>query len=120
MSPADGGTLLVELLYQRETRLDEAVLLAEVNEALPQTVLAGDGRQPTLLIHEGHGTADDDAPVPVMTVLMPADGNDHLADPARIDLSQTWEFPQAQGVLDRCRAALTVRACFKSELSGPS
>jgi Domain of unknown function (DUF4261) len=112
MSPADGGLLLVELLYEQETRLDEGDLLAEVNKVLPHTVLAGDGRQPTLLVHEGHGTADDDAPTPVMTVLMPADGNDHLADPARIDLSQTWEFPQAQVIRDRCRAALTISEMF--------
>jgi hypothetical protein len=112
MAPADGGLLLVELLYEQETRLDEGDLLAEVNKVLPHTVLAGDGRQPTLLVHEGHGTADDDAPTPVMTVLMPADPNDHLVDPARIDLSQTWEFPQAQGILDRCHTALTVSEMF--------
>jgi hypothetical protein len=111
MPRADGGTLLVELLYERGAGLDEDVLLAEVNKALPRTVLAGDDRQPTLLVHEGHGTVDsDDAAVPVMSVLMPGREGDLLTD--RVDLSQTWEFPRAQGVLDRCRSALTVGEMF--------
>src|SRR5215831_2919502 len=111
MPRADGGTLLVELLYERGIGLDEDLLLAEVNKALPSTVLAGDDRQPTLLVHEGHGTVDsDDAAVPVMSVLMPGHEDDLLTD--RVDLSQTWEFPRAQGVLDRCRSALTVGEMF--------
>jgi hypothetical protein len=109
MAQADASTLLVELLYEQETGLDESRLLAEVNTVLPRTVLAGDDRQPTLLVHEGYGEVDPGgAAVPIMSVLMPADNGDHLSDPARIDLSQTWEFPQAQAVLDRCRAALTI------------
>src|SRR5215831_20775388 len=113
MARADGGTLLVELLSEREAGLDEDLVLAEVNKALPRTVLAGDDRQPTLLVHEGHGTVDaDDTPVPVMSVIMPAGSDSQLTDPARIDLSQTWEFPQAQDVLGRCRAALTVGEMF--------
>jgi hypothetical protein len=113
MTQADSGSLLVELLYEQEARLDDGLLLAEVNKVLPRTVLAGDDRQPTLLVHEGHGAVDsDDTPVPVMSVLMAAGNDGHLADRARIDLSQTWEFPQAQGVLDRCRAVLTVGEMF--------
>jgi hypothetical protein len=113
MAQADGSTLLVELLYEQETGLDESRLLAEVNTVLPRTVLAGDDRQPTLLVHEGYGEVDPGgAAVPIMSVLMPADNGDHLSDPARIDLSQTWEFPQAQAVLDRCRAALTIGEMF--------
>jgi hypothetical protein len=113
MAQADGSTLLVELLYEQEAGLDEGQLLAEVNKALPRTVLAGDDRPPTLLVHEGYGEVDTgDAPVPVMSVIMATDNNDHLSDPARIDLSQTWEFPQAQGVLDQCRAAMTIGEMF--------
>src|SRR4029077_13032678 len=71
-------------------------------------------RQPTLLVHEGYGDVYplDGPVVPVMSVLMTADRDDQLKDPARIDLSQTWEFPQAQEVLDRCRSALTVGEMF--------
>jgi Domain of unknown function (DUF4261) len=113
MAPADSGALLVELLYERETRLDEGRLLAEVNKVLPQTVLTGDGRQPMLLVHEGDSDADTvEAGVPVMSVIMPVDDDDYLTDPARIDLGQTWEFPQAQTMLDRCRAALTIGEMF--------
>jgi hypothetical protein len=89
MTHADGGTLLVELLYERETGLDEGQLLAEVNNVLPTTVLAGDDGQPMLLA-----------------------GYDHLSDAARIDLSQTWQFPQARGVLNQCKAVLTIREVF--------
>jgi hypothetical protein len=97
----DTGSLLAELLYEQQ---------AEVNQALPGTVLAGDDRQPALLVHEGHGHVDpiDGPAVPVMSVLKTADDDDQLKDPDRIDLSQTWEFPQAQAVLGRCRSALTV------------
>jgi hypothetical protein len=103
MAQADGGALLVELLYERKTGLDEDRVLAEVNKVLPHTVLAGDDRQPILLVHEGHGTVNgDEAAVPVMSVLMPGHEDDLLTDPGRIDLSQTWEFPRAQKVLDRC------------------
>jgi Domain of unknown function (DUF4261) len=113
MTQADGSTLLVELLYRQDAGLDEGRLLAEVNKVLPRTVLAGDGRPPTLLVHEGYSTGGTgDAPVPVMTVLMAPGNGDHRADPGRIDLSQTWEFPQAQTVLDQCRASLTVGEMF--------
>ena len=112
MAQADSGALLVELLYQQQPRLDERRLLAEVNKALPGTVLTGGDRQPTLLAHEGHGATDiGDAGVPVMSVIMPV-GPDQLADPGRIDLSQTWDFPQARAVLGRCRAALTIGEMF--------
>jgi Domain of unknown function (DUF4261) len=113
MAPADNGAVLVELLYEQETRLDEGRLLAEVNKVLPQTVLTGDDRQPTLLVHEGDGDVDTvEAGVPVMSVIMPVDNDDYLTDPARIDLSQTWAFPQAQTALDRCRAALAIGEMF--------
>jgi len=32
----------------------------------------------------------------------------HPSDPARIDLSQTWGFPQARRILDRCQAVMTI------------
>jgi hypothetical protein len=110
----DAGSLLVELLYEHKAGLDEAGLLAEVNRTLPDTVLAGDDRQPTLLVHEDYGDVDivDGTAVPIMSVLMTADHDDQLKDPDRIDLSQTWEFPRAQAVLDRCRSALTVGEMF--------
>jgi len=110
----DAGSLLVELLYEHEAGLDEAGLLAEVNRTLPDTVLAGENRQPTLLVHEDYGNVDpgDGPVVPIMSVLMTADRDDQLNDPDRIDLSQTWEFPDAQTVLDRCRSALTVGEMF--------
>jgi Domain of unknown function (DUF4261) len=110
----DASSLLVELLYERQAGLDEAGLLAEVNKALPDTVLAGDDRQPTLLVHEGHGDVDiaDGPTVPIMSVLMTADDDQQLKNPDRIDLSQTWEFPQARAVLDRCRSALTIGEMF--------
>src|SRR5215470_3395763 len=110
----DVGSLLVELLYEHQACLNEGGLLAEVNKTLPDTVLAGDDRQPTLLVHEGHGDVDliDGPTVPVMSVLMTEADDDQLKDPERIDLSQTWEFPQAQAVLDRCRSALTVGEMF--------
>jgi len=112
MAQADSGALLVELLYGQQPRLDERRLLAEVNKALPGTVLTGDEPQPTLLAHEGHGATDiGDAGVPVMSVIMPV-GPGQLADPGRIDLSQTWDFPQARAVLGRCRAALTIGEMF--------
>jgi hypothetical protein len=112
--PPGAGSLLVQLLYEHQAGLDEAGLLAEVNKSLPGTVLAGDDRQPTLLVHEGHGDVDliDGPTVPVMSVLMTADDDDQLTDPDRIELSQTWEFPQAQAVLGRCQSALTVGEMF--------
>jgi hypothetical protein len=118
----DSSTLLVKLLYEQEPCLDEGTVLAEVNKVLPSTVLAGDDLLPTLLVHQGHATGD--VPVPVMSVLMPTGDGGRLADPGRIDpshwmdashrvdLSQTWEFPQARAVLDQCRAALTVGEMF--------
>lgn len=113
MTQADGGTLLVELLYERDASVDDRRLLAEVNKVLPQTVLSGTGRPPTLLVHEGHGTAGTgDRPESVMSVLMPVAGNGQPPDPRRIDLSQTWNFPQAQRVLRQCRAALTIGEAF--------
>jgi hypothetical protein len=109
MTQTDGGTLLVELLYERDASVDDRRLLAEVSKVLPRTVLSRDDRPPTMLVHEGSGTAVTGAlPEPVMSVLMPADGNGHLAEPGWFDLSQTWEFPRAQRALDRCRAALIV------------
>ena len=113
MPPPDASSLLVELLYEHKAGLDQAGLLAEVNKTLPDTVLAGDDRQPTLLVHEGYGDVDpvDGPAVPVMSVLTTADG-EQLKDPDRIDLSQTWEFPQAPAVLDRCRAALAIGEMF--------
>ena len=114
MPQPDASSLLVELLYEHPASLDEAGLLAEVNKTLPDTVLAGDDRQPTLLVHEDYGDVDDiDGPtVPVMSVLMTADDDVRLKDPDRIDLGQTWEFPQAPVVLDRCRSALTIGEMF--------
>jgi hypothetical protein len=102
----DGGSLLVEPLYEHQAGTDEAGLLAEVNKALPDTVLAGGDRQPTLLVHEDYGEVypRDGPAVPIMSVLMTADRDDQK-DPARIGLSQTWEFPEAQAVLERCRSA---------------
>jgi hypothetical protein len=86
MTHVDGDTLLVELLYeQEEARLDEGQLLAGVNKVLSRTVRAGDDGQPMLLASYGHPS-----------------------DPARIDLSQTWGFPQARRVLDRCQAVMTI------------
>jgi len=110
----DASSLLVELLYEHKAGLDQPGLLAEVNKTLPDTVLAGDDRQPTLLVHEDYGDTDpvDGPVVPVMSVLMTVDGGDQLKDPDRFDLSQTWEFPQAQEVLNRCRAALTIGEMF--------
>jgi hypothetical protein len=112
--PPEAGSLLVELLYEHQAGLDQAGLLAEVNKALPDTVLAGDDRQPTLLVHEGHGDVDtaDGPTVPIMSVLMTADDDQQLKNPDRIDLSQTWEFPQARAALDRCRSALTIGEMF--------
>ena len=114
MPQPDASSLLAELLYEHQAGLDQAGLQAEVNKTLPGTVLAGDDRQPTLLVHERYGDTDllDGSAVPVMSVLMTADGCDRLKDPDRIDLSQTWEFPQAQAVLDRCRASVTVGEMF--------
>jgi len=114
MPQPDASSLLVELLYEHKAGLDEADLLAEVNKTLPDTVLAGDDRQPTLLVHEDYGDVYpvDGPVVPIMSVLMTADRDDQLKDPARIDLSQTWEFPEAQAVLARCRSALTVGEMF--------
>ena len=114
MPQPDASSLLVELLYEHKIDLDEAGLLAEVNKTLPDSVLAGDDRQPALLVHEDYGDVYpvDGPVVPVMSVLMSADRDDQLKDPARIDLSQTWEFPEAQAVLDRCRSALTVGEMF--------
>jgi hypothetical protein len=89
MTHVDSDTLLVELLYEQEPALDEGQLLAEVNKVLPRTVLAGDGGQQTLLV-----------------------SCSHLSDPARIDLSQTWAFPQARRVLDQCQAVLTIGERF--------
>jgi Domain of unknown function (DUF4261) len=113
MTQADGGALLVDLLYERDASVDDRRLLAEVNKVLPQTVLSGNGRPPTLLVHEGHGaTGAGGSPEPVMSVLMPAAGGGQLGARGRIDLSQTWEFPQAQRALQRCRAALTIGEVF--------
>ena len=114
MPQPDAGSLLVELLYEHQACLNEGGLLAEVNKTLPDTVLVGDDRQPTLLVHEGHGDVDliDGPTVPVMSVLMTEDDDDQLKDPDRIDLSQTWEFPPAQAVLGRCQSALTVGEMF--------
>ena len=79
MPPPDNSSLLVELLYKRETRLDEGRLVAEVNKILPHTVLTGDDRQPTLLVHEGYGDVyPSRAGVPVMSVLMTVDHDDQL------------------------------------------
>ncbi|HEV8276001.1 MAG TPA: hypothetical protein VGQ26_09925 [Streptosporangiaceae bacterium] len=89
MTHVDSDTLLVELLYEQEPALDEGQLLAEVNKVLPRTVLAGDDGQQTLLVSYSH-----------------------LSDPARIDLSQTWAFPQARRVLDQCQAVLTIGERF--------
>jgi hypothetical protein len=89
MTRVDGDTLLVELLYEQEAGIDEGQLLAEVNKVLPRTVLAGADGQPTLLVSYSH-----------------------LSAPARIDLSQTWGFPQARRVLDQCRAGLTIGERF--------
>jgi Domain of unknown function (DUF4261) len=89
MTHVDGDALLVEMLYEQEAGLDAGQLLDEVNKVLPRTVLAGDDGQPTLLVSYGH-----------------------LSDPARIDLSQTWGFPQARRVLDRCEAVLTIGEMF--------
>jgi hypothetical protein len=89
MTRVDGDTLLVELLYEQEAGLDEGQLLAEMNRVLPRTVLAGADGQPTLLVSYSH-----------------------LSAPARIDLSQTWGFPQARRVLDQCRAVLTIGERF--------
>jgi Domain of unknown function (DUF4261) len=85
MTHIDGDTLLVELLYEQEARLDEGQLLAGVSKVLSRTVRAGDDGQPMLLASYGHPS-----------------------DPARIDLSQTWGFPQARRVLDRCQAVMTI------------
>jgi hypothetical protein len=113
MRQAEGGTLLVELLYEEDVSVDEGRLLAEVNKDLPGTVLTGVDRPPTLLVHEGHGMAGTaDAAVPVMSVLMKMAGDGQPTSPDRIDLSQTWEFPQAQKVLDQCRVALTIGEMF--------
>jgi hypothetical protein len=110
----DASSLLVELLYEHQAGLDETGLVAKVDKTLPDTVLAGDDRQPTLLVHEDYGDAHpvDGPVVPIMSVLMTADRDDRLKNPARIDLSQTWEFPQAQAVLDLCRSARTVGEMF--------
>src|SRR2546421_1917373 len=54
MAHVDGDTLLVELLYEQEARLDEGQLLAGVNKALSRTVRAGDDGQPMLLASYGH------------------------------------------------------------------
>jgi hypothetical protein len=89
MTHVDSDTLLVELLYEQEPALDEGQLLAQVNKVLPRTVLAGDDGQQTLLVSYSH-----------------------LSDPARIDLSQTWAFPQARRVLDQCQAVLTIGERF--------
>lgn len=89
MTHVDGDTLLVELLYEQEARLDEGQLLAGVNKVLSRTVRApGDGQSMLLASY------------------------DHPSDPARIDLSQTWGFPQARRVLDRCQAVLTIGERF--------
>jgi hypothetical protein len=85
MTRVDGDTLLVELLYEQEARLDEGQLMAGVNKVLSRTVRAGDDGQPMLLASYGHPS-----------------------DPARIDLSQTWGFPQARSVLDRCQTVMTI------------
>jgi hypothetical protein len=89
MTHVDGDTLLVELLYEQEARLDEGQLLAGVNKVLSRTVRAGYDGQPMLLASYGHPS-----------------------DPARIDLSQTWGFPEARRVLDRCQAVLTIGERF--------
>jgi hypothetical protein len=89
MTHVDGDTLLVELLYEQEAGLDEGPLLTEVNKILPRTVLAGADGQPALLVSYSH-----------------------LSVPARIDLSQTWGFPQARRVLDQCQAVLTIGERF--------
>jgi hypothetical protein len=88
MTHVDGDTLLVELLYE-EAGLDEGPLLTEVNKILPRTVLAGADGQSALLVSYSH-----------------------LSVPARIDLSQTWGFPQARRVLDQCQAVLTIGERF--------
>jgi hypothetical protein len=49
MTHIDGDTLLVELLYEQEARLDEGQLLAGVSKVLSRTVRAGDDGQPMLL-----------------------------------------------------------------------
>ena len=105
MPPPDASSLLVELLYEHQVGLDEAGLLAEVNKTLPDTVLAGDDRQPTLLVHEDYGDVYpfDGPAVPVMSVLMTADRDDQLKDQARIDLSRRGSSAGAE-VLDRCRS----------------
>ena len=71
MTQADGGTLLVELLYEQDATVDDRRLLAEVSKVLPRTVLSRDDRPPTMLVHEGCAAAGTGAlPVPVMSVLM--------------------------------------------------
>jgi hypothetical protein len=54
MTHVDGDTLLAELLYEQEARLDEGQLLAGVNKVLSRTVRAGDDAQPMLLASYGH------------------------------------------------------------------
>jgi hypothetical protein len=105
----DGGSLVVELLYEEDAGFDRDGLLAEVNEVLPQTVLAGDGVEPLLLAHHGYETTfAEGAPVPVMSAVL----RYHLRDRSGIDLSQTRVFPQARAVLDRCHAAISVAEMF--------
>ena len=101
--------LFVELLYDRPPALDAQALLAEVQRTLPGTTLMSPGPPSLTLAHEQFmGTYADGKRAPILTVVLTSDASPEPPQPRTYDTSQTWNWPEAQGVLDNCRTSLAI------------
>ncbi|MBO0870739.1 MAG: DUF4261 domain-containing protein [Micromonosporaceae bacterium] len=97
---------MAELLFETGPRLDPEALLARVHQAMPETTLAPPDKDAWLFAHLALPyTYAGGESAPLQTALLFAS-----SDPATEvrDLSQSWEWPDAQATLAACPHSILV------------
>jgi hypothetical protein len=103
---------MAELLFAAAPRLDPDELLRRVNQTMPETTLTPQSEKAWVFGHNAlRHTYDDGHTAPLLTSLFFA-----TSDPGTTarDLSQSWEWPDAQSVLAGCTHTVLVTEMLAS------
>jgi hypothetical protein len=108
--PEGLSALMAELHLAESPVLDREQLQADVASVLPDTQLLEGDESPdvAMFAHRAFVTEFEDGKrAPISTVVMRSQVG-REPDHANVDLSQTWDFPEAQERLSRCRQELLI------------
>jgi len=121
MGEETGGfaqTYGVELLFEELPSISPEALLRAVRKYRPaaEPLNESDGGTTLAVLHPDYPVRFADGTMPAQTCVLPTDKPFRLTEALEDDLHQSWNFPEAQKVVGRCRHTVLVTDLMSSPL----